>query len=901
MPTIGEVVIKFTADTRNLQGQIDNLKKEIRSAGTSMSRSFKEGATGSRDWAGALRTLNGGFDIRSLSRYIAGIKELRGALTVLVPAIAGIAAFELFDRMINKVEEFEKRVNELPKRLKEGFGQLVTAQNEANDKLQVSNDKLANQIAKLEHKPVNAVKEALDEAREASDSLASSIQQDIDKMQQLLDKNTISAWDSFWDKGIHSAATMADLLSANIAKMADFLADVTSMNSNVIPDTTGMINRLRHADLTGNSQNSNTAESEKVKQDNEKMSNMQFDAAQASNNAKFSRLQGDNKTAATQQKIADTLNLAIQALRMKIIGSESAMRAKIGDSPADDARRKTLDTNIGVMKGGVVRDSEGQQNAADTAKVASLESTKALNEAAIAKAKKDWEDQFAHFKDYHDRIDELYNFWESRAQKSSGELKALAQKNADEIYFAGMKENSKTIEDGRDMIDGIPFQGVYGFDGKQRTVPNLQSDSSNATVSKDKEEGLVKDAENTKRLATANEQFQNAIQAASFSYQEVAIKNQEATGMISKHQAALAIQAVHEQEYQKQLDKLKTAMANATTPIEKQNIQEQLINATAQHKVTSEQDANDVNNTTQWNQFYDSMREWSISAQNYGRAIAEVVTSTLDSLNKDILSSSKNHKEEFQKTGADMFRSLGEAGLKSVEGKAMSALFGTKGGQLGSRGNPIYNIPVSGGGASSSSSGGILGGLLRKLHPGSSGSGSDGSDSDGSDDSASDGDSGWGGSGGGSSSVSSSSGGILGGLLKALGIGGSGGNGGGSGSSGDSDSDSGSGNSGIGSIFGTILSGLHFADGGDPPVGQASIVGEEGPELFMPRRAGTIVPNGGLGGGTVNYHIDARGASAAEVEQRVHASLVQVHGSAVRSSMQAQSEQRRRSPTSNKR
>jgi hypothetical protein len=34
-----------------------------------------------------------------------------------------------------------------------------------------------------------------------------------------------------------------------------------------------------------------------------------------------------------------------------------------------------------------------------------------------------------------------------------------------------------------------------------------------------------------------------------------------------------------------------------------------------------------------------------------------------------------------------------------------------------------------------------------------------------------------------------------------------------------------------------------FADGGDPPVGVPSIVGERGPELFIPKQAGTIIPN----------------------------------------------------------
>jgi phage-related minor tail protein len=54
-----------------------------------------------------------------------------------------------------------------------------------------------------------------------------------------------------------------------------------------------------------------------------------------------------------------------------------------------------------------------------------------------------------------------------------------------------------------------------------------------------------------------------------------------------------------------------------------------------------------------------------------------------------------------------------------------------------------------------------------------------------------------------------------------------------------------------------------FADGGDPPVGVPSLVGEQGPEIFVPKTAGTIVPNNKIGGGpSVNYspqiHIDSR-------------------------------------------
>ena len=58
-----------------------------------------------------------------------------------------------------------------------------------------------------------------------------------------------------------------------------------------------------------------------------------------------------------------------------------------------------------------------------------------------------------------------------------------------------------------------------------------------------------------------------------------------------------------------------------------------------------------------------------------------------------------------------------------------------------------------------------------------------------------------------------------------------------------------------------------FANGGRPPVGKASVVGERGPELFVPDRAGTIVPNHQLGGSTnIVVNVDASG-SAVEGEE----------------------------------
>lgn len=58
-----------------------------------------------------------------------------------------------------------------------------------------------------------------------------------------------------------------------------------------------------------------------------------------------------------------------------------------------------------------------------------------------------------------------------------------------------------------------------------------------------------------------------------------------------------------------------------------------------------------------------------------------------------------------------------------------------------------------------------------------------------------------------------------------------------------------------------------FAEGGRPPMGRASIVGERGPELFQPDTAGTIIPNNQLGGVHIvnNVSVAPGGVSAAEV------------------------------------
>jgi hypothetical protein len=89
------------------------------------------------------------------------------------------------------------------------------------------------------------------------------------------------------------------------------------------------------------------------------------------------------------------------------------------------------------------------------------------------------------------------------------------------------------------------------------------------------------------------------------------------------------------------------------------------------------------------------------------------------------------------------------------------------------------------------------------------------------------------------------------------------------------------GNFGGGSVTGGLLGAIGFANGGRPPVGRPSVVGERGPELFVPDRAGTIVPNhqlAGMGGTNIVVNVDASGSNVQgdEAESRELGRLISV-------------------------
>ena len=76
---------------------------------------------------------------------------------------------------------------------------------------------------------------------------------------------------------------------------------------------------------------------------------------------------------------------------------------------------------------------------------------------------------------------------------------------------------------------------------------------------------------------------------------------------------------------------------------------------------------------------------------------------------------------------------------------------------------------------------------------------------------------------------------------------------------------------GAGGIFGSLPMLSPRSNGGPVKKGGNFLVGEKGPELFVPKRSGTIIPNDKLAGGgstNISVNVDASGSSVQSNEQQ---------------------------------
>lgn len=223
MPSVGKITINLSAGTAEFIADLDKANAKLRDFGSSGGRtknSLREigdagqySVTGVQAASGALRVLEGNLNnnIRAGERFLVNFLGLGPALQKVFPIAGGLALIGIFEHLgqevFNLYEAF-KNFQEAPQRIAQGFNSLSQSAHATNDELDVTNARLANEIAKLEGKPQNALAESLAEAKKNADDLADSLQKDIERVVELLNKEKIGAL-----KGLFTdTAPTADIL-----------------------------------------------------------------------------------------------------------------------------------------------------------------------------------------------------------------------------------------------------------------------------------------------------------------------------------------------------------------------------------------------------------------------------------------------------------------------------------------------------------------------------------------------------------------------------------------------------------------------------------------------------------------------------------------------------------------
>lgn len=147
--------------------------------------------------SGELRVLEGAGSIRAAERLLTLIPGIGAAAQLVFPAFGAIAVAEVFDRGAKAANEFFEKIRNAPEQARGSFRGLNDLLQDTNDGLALSNARLDDQIAKLQGHPTNGLKVMLEEIIVAADKLSEALEKDITKLATLLKEQSVGGFTGF--------------------------------------------------------------------------------------------------------------------------------------------------------------------------------------------------------------------------------------------------------------------------------------------------------------------------------------------------------------------------------------------------------------------------------------------------------------------------------------------------------------------------------------------------------------------------------------------------------------------------------------------------------------------------------------------------------------------------------
>lgn len=846
--TAGRISINLSAGTAQFVVDMEKANAKIREFGAG----HKHTVSDVQATSAALRTLEGGVtnNLRAAENFLAKTLNLGSALKTAFPVVGAIALGGVISELIGKASEayeaFQK-LQEAPKRITQEFQNLNQPIRVANDELRVSNDRLENEIAKLQGKPQNGLKLALDETILSADKLAESLNRDLEQIQKLLEQEHIGSFKGFFT---NNAATSD--LDDQFKQFREKFVDLS----------------LQTYDKADRAANDKERAAVYVEATNQRKKAVQDYVGV---------LKEQLRTAESLQKIHNQ-------------PQTGAVADSLGRGPVPQSAQPQPDQSarISALKGEIDNLQQVLAGIALSGRNTQLQGVKAGLEASATNTRLD--------QPVHDKITELQSalrgaqaearvagtdlFTEALAKSAAEADKAVTELNK---RLAEGKVKGRTVSLGElSEITALETQ-IALTDAKKKSA------EEQARVQKEMVQGASDladkiDEENRKRadtLARMDEEIEAAqkLAAAETQGSEAVFQARLKINLakIADPDVKAKTDALDQAEHTAEIAKTVAQVNRETEAIERRT-DAVLGGVAAQREAALEdirqsgeapdviaarikaqqaqyqwEDAAQLKNLPASAGIRAYFQEVVDNAQSAAMQVKNLLGNAFNSLNdtlaRAITGQKTNWADFFQGISAD----LAKMGLENAEKTLAQGVLG----KLGKGSGQPWDEKAPGGVV------GKIGGLFGL-------GGADGQRDGSSEASAL-----YVQMAGG---VESSPSGIFNHLFGGA----------------DEEGEDGA-SSGIGSFFKGLFGGFR-ASGGSVDPGTAYMVGEKGPELWMPPSKGTIIPNDKLGGAGAMYYIDARGANAADVEQRVQQSLVAVHGSAVKNSAAVQAEMQKRKP-----
>jgi hypothetical protein len=673
----------YTAAMQEAQRQLDVFSGKTKAAGAATVSSMVAGSS-------AVKELSGHWEnnTRGAVKFLSTLPGVGKALQAAFPLIGGLAFAGLIAGIGEKVVDFIRKVNAMPKALADGFTAMNLAQTSSNDAMRIANDRLDDQIAKLEHRPQNVVKDELDEARKKADDLAESLGKDSKAFAELMKANSNGIAEQLIGKA--STKDVQDQINSYWTEMARLA------NQKVIALHAG---DQKSADAIQTHMDTFTA-GEKTR--------LASDVTARSGNVSLPGGQG-----ATYAQVYGDQSLNITA--------EQASQARIAGNEDTASLAKANETGTGKLK--------GLQDAKD----ATAQAKKAAEQATAAQMKA-YDAGLAKLRQAHRvGVSEEIDYW-----KNIIDCSVVAATNYQTIYDKIGQLNQQKIADDKKTAD-------YAAESIKK-----QTDAY-ARMAAAQIEAQQKMADSSAVLADAQGKLSEAQQKNAITSREQITAHDLSTGAISKYTAATQEASEHADAFQNMLDKLaadkktndaKIAAENdaynkrknesydasahgGMTYTDYQNqlatehqttlntlnakgtdVDAQTANVQGEAALTAQEDKWKAQQETLVGGFDSAIHEFIASSKDAAEQMRSLVTTTLHSLNEQLINGMMGKGTNFKQFGSDVFKNVANTSLQKGEGALMGMIPGM--GKMGTKSNPMHVI-MDGAGAAGKAAGAIAG------------------------------------------------------------------------------------------------------------------------------------------------------------------------------------------------